>query len=687
MSIPDDRIHYQTFNISDLSTRSVTIYPTRAAVVRDIENVLIKPGRTEITINNLTPHADEHSIKVEGHGTNAIVTDMTVDLVPNRNVAADISDDSDSSESEDEEELKSPELKAAIAEVIKLTSEKEDIRVAIESWSERADYLIKSMTYITENVAAPPDLDTFAATRDKLYQGSKSAVKDMEAVEKKLEIAEKRVARLQKQFDRERKKPREARRQRRLARADRNAEKKEQQLEIPERVYRVRITVELEVLPSETRTVIASAPTGKPRKPEDDVDDRVNKDLPSLRISYITGNASWTPHYDLRLDTTQQSGTLSYKAHFTNRTGEVWRDAKVTLSTSQNTFSGLNDKVPWMSPWNVTLVHGNVGLDGGLLCPSEQDVFLTKRGYSALHVPQAAVSRSAVSAGGFKISKKQLSSPVSITPTFYAASANYEASDEDMAFRMREESPDRGSTSKASKRLRIATSSAESHGMTTIYELPGTRTVTSSKLTRRHIITELDLPKVEFSHISVPKLRATVFLKARVFNQSSISLLCGKAGLTLDGSYMGTTTVPLCVPNDHFDIGLGVDESIQISYSKPVKKSSQQGLIMMKENVVLYNRSIRIHNARQGPVKLLVLDQVPVSDDERLRIGLVTPKGLRAEGDTQNLPGKMGTVRLKKNGEVWWELDMLDGGDITLPIEYEARCPAGMGMKAKYGDR
>lgn len=40
----DDIINKQSFSIDDLATRSVTIYPTRAAVVRDVENVVIKVG-------------------------------------------------------------------------------------------------------------------------------------------------------------------------------------------------------------------------------------------------------------------------------------------------------------------------------------------------------------------------------------------------------------------------------------------------------------------------------------------------------------------------------------------------------------------------------------------------------------------------------------------------------------------
>lgn len=42
MASEHDIIHRQLIPIKDLPTRSVTIYPSRAAVVRDIENIEIK---------------------------------------------------------------------------------------------------------------------------------------------------------------------------------------------------------------------------------------------------------------------------------------------------------------------------------------------------------------------------------------------------------------------------------------------------------------------------------------------------------------------------------------------------------------------------------------------------------------------------------------------------------------------
>lgn len=56
-----------------------------------------------------------------------------------------------------------------------------------------------------------------------------------------------------------------------------------------------------------------------------------------LRVSYVTGAASWTPVYDLRL--ARETGALDVQrgAFVAQSTGEDWRDVTVTLSTARPT--------------------------------------------------------------------------------------------------------------------------------------------------------------------------------------------------------------------------------------------------------------------------------------------------------------------------------------------------------------
>ena len=73
----------------------------------------------------------------------------------------------------------------------------------------------------------------------------------------------------------------------------------------------------------------------------------------SLSISYITSSACWSPRYDLNLSSLKCTGILEYSADLKNETSETWRDAKVILSTSQTSFSGLSEEIPILHPWHV----------------------------------------------------------------------------------------------------------------------------------------------------------------------------------------------------------------------------------------------------------------------------------------------------------------------------------------------
>lgn len=252
------------------------------------------------------------------------------------------------------------------------------------------------------------------------------------------------------------------------------------------------------------------------------------------------------------------------------------------------------------------------------------------------------------------------------------------------------------------KRLRLATStsSTTSYGTTTTYALAGTRTIPSSTVARRHVITELTLPDIIFSHISVPKLRTAAFLNARIRNPSAgaTALLRGAAGVTLDGSFLGTAAIPRCAPGDIFDLGLGADEAVQVRYAKPVlRDAGPSSSIFRADRTHTFVRHIVVRCQARRPVTLTVRDQVPVSEDTRLRIEIAKPRGLRAEGDVVDVdeegnslgaPGaattttnavlkKVGIAALKKRGDVEWRLEIAPGQIVDLPLEYAARMPGG----------
>lgn len=224
------------------------------------------------------------------------------------------------------------------------------------------------------------------------------------------------------------------------------------------------------------------------------------------------------------------------------------------------------------------------------------------------------------------------------------------------------------------------------HRLTSTYDIPGLRTVAPSFTTRRHKIASIHLKDVHLSYVLVPKLRAAAFLKARLRNTSSVALLNGPAGLTLDGSFLGNTNLLRCSAGEHFNLSLGVDPSVNVTYSKPVVKRSQTG-VFTKEGSGIYTRTCTITNTKSNrAIEGTVLDQVPVSEEERLRIEVLQPAGLRSEGDAVKTGTGVGgkgmekwgraNAVLKKGGEVAWEVKIEPGRGAKLVLEYEAKFPS-----------
>lgn len=232
-------------------------------------------------------------------------------------------------------------------------------------------------------------------------------------------------------------------------------------------------------------------------------------------------------------------------------------------------------------------------------------------------------------------------------------------------------------------------SSFEETGLTATYDLPNLKTLKPSSTASKQRIARISFANVVFSRTVVAKYKPATYLKARLRNTSKLTLLRGPTGLTLDGTFMGRSTLPRCSAGDSFSMPLGVDPAIKVAYPKPDVTRSTTGVFTKGDNSV-YTRTITLVNTRATagkPVSITVLDQVPVSEDEKLRVDIVHPAGL-AGGKTvaTGMPGKDGkdekdwgkaTAMLKKAGEVSWDVILNAGKSGKLTLQYEVAFPTG----------
>ncbi len=819
-------------------------------------------------IEGLTPTVDEHSIKVEGTGA-ATITDMTVTLITNREVYEDIYPSVDEEDEDDEDEADSDQeddaTKAVTAEIAKLNVE----LLAENEKSNSASARLAMLKKYSDTVASkrPDDLEKclldYSIERAKAYADQVASAARADELAKKIHVLNKKKIQLGKA----------ALKAKRKAQAEQNKKYLKKQRKLQEaREEKARIKAErVKFWPKKVYKVVVSldAPSGATpaSSRRGSIDSLVKVPLPTeagpssdasktgeinLSLSYITYSASWSPRYDLSLNSVTSSGILDYCAELKNTTSETWRDTKVVLSTSQTSYQGLGDTIPILQPWHVRLIKNGYanksssigskppalysqyeqdqkvklrseipaqvfaprnelfGLDSGafvqrelvradaaigqtqmphwqqvqnMQMPPAQNLSRASGGGAelmkssavprALFAPQppsttisnlslfdnlvpaasalanpfrrqdpaasarlqqlrressASVFRSLSqetevndSVAGAKKSNSMFGgfggrggpTPSSLAP---GALGGYTA-DGVSAQDYIDYSEDEATIATPDPALLFEESSFSDSGLTTTYDVPTLKTLAPASSTTKHKIARIDFKSVVFSHILIPKLKASAFLKARLRNASKIALLKGPAGLTLDGSFMGQSTIPRCSAGDSFTLPLGVDPTISVSYAKPTVRRSQSG-IFSKEDCEVYTRMATVTNTKHNTaVELLVLDQVPISEDERLRIEVVSPRGLRLGGDgvpagmaaqngsegegglspaaktrtsvygdnnvkasgTGREMSKWGsaTATAKKDGEVNWTVKINPLRGCKLVLEYEATYPGG----------
>ncbi|CAG8961747.1 hypothetical protein HYFRA_00006289 [Hymenoscyphus fraxineus] len=385
--------HKQEFRIRDLGTRSVLLFPTRAHVIRDIKDITIHPGTNQIIIDGLAPTIDEHSVKVEGSGA-ATITDVSVNLLPNRELYEDVYPSDGEEEEDEEEEAESESGPKGVKSVedrirslcVKLLAESEKINSAVFRLK-----VIDTCVTVTASSSEKAEVDMvklvneYGQERQKIYQDHEAGTLASESIRSQIRAAEKEKAKLVKNWIKSNaKKEKEKTKLREKRFRDRAEKRKEKQRVRNERlsfwaknVYRVTINLEpTSDTPSSSRRsstseIVTPSTTNLATSTFHEITEKpLPNDKINLSISYITHSASWSPRYDLSLNTVKCTGLLEYGAELRNTTSETWKDAKFILSTSQTTFSGLSENIPVLKPWQVRLQKG-AGKDGGLMSTNE----------------------------------------------------------------------------------------------------------------------------------------------------------------------------------------------------------------------------------------------------------------------------------------------------------------------------
>jgi len=138
-----------------------------------------------------------------------------------------------------------------------------------------------------------------------------------------------------------------------------------------------------------------------------------------------------------------------------------------------------------------------------------------------------------------------------------------------------------------------------------------------------HSFTIAEYPLVGQLEIrAVPKLQPSAYLFATIQYSGDAPLPQGKLNLFRDNAYVGSSTMKTTQSGDELQLGLGEDPRIKISYQSLGDMRANQGLFKDKRRVEKHI-NINIENLHQQTLPILILDQLPVAEDERISVKLL----------------------------------------------------------------
>jgi uncharacterized protein (TIGR02231 family) len=330
----------------------------------------------------------------------------------------------------------------------------------------------------------------------------------------------------------------------------------------------------------------------------------------TLLVSYTVRGARWSPIYDARLDTggrdRKPSIALVRRAEIVQATGEDWSDVHLAVSTVRTAKGG---SAPELRPLIVR--------------------------YPAPPRPLTELKRAPMSAA-----------PAVVPP------AKPEIAQEQSAQLKDGES--------AAEEQEGAT---DASGFQAVYRIPGRVSVAGSEGAKSFRISSAVIAP-DLLVRAAPALDATAFLEANFKHAEDAPLLPGRVAIYRDGIYVGRGQMAMTAKDENVRLGFGADDNIKIARSTVQQTEGSSGIInSAKIERREYKTSIR--NGHDSPIRVVIEDQVPVSEIDEVKVDLLPSTTPPSEKDVRN-----------RRGVVAWSLEVAPGEAKEVRIAWRVRWPA-----------
>jgi hypothetical protein len=401
----------------------------------------------------------------------------------------------------------------------------------------------------------------------------------------------------------------------------------------------------------------------------------------SVSLRYVIDNASWEPHYELRI-ASQEKPKLLFRARISQYSGENWDNIPITVSTGNPLISLTAPKLdPYM------LSYGNY-VRKSTLQPNAPDILVQGRVSDAeseealiganITVPTLRIGTTTDSDGffsfrvprsvGYVVSnyigyKKQIT-PISSNFLEITLKPDHVALEEVVV------------SSSLSGSLSNMRGSASNEKPVTITNEPEpvlieryTPTMEFTLNGKQRIPSDgkpVELPlKEEFLdanmfYAATPKLAPNAYVIAEIADWQRLNLISGSVRIVNNGLVLGDAALSVEDAEEKLLVSLGPDREIQLKRELQRDFTSQNFTGSTRQDQKHWEISVK--NNKKDAVLVKLEDQYPVSKDKSIQVELQNSSGAIVDAAT---------------GKLTWEISLKPGETKKLSVRYLVRRPAG----------
>ena len=169
--------------------------------------------------------------------------------------------------------------------------------------------------------------------------------------------------------------------------------------------------------------------------------------------------------------------------------------------------------------------------------------------------------------------------------------------------------------------MQTAQATAQEGLLAAAFTAPRRETVDGSGQARKISLARFPL-KAEVIRTAAPRVDAAAFLTAKAVNETGFPLLAGTAGVYVGDQFAGRAALPFTPAGGQLELAFGADDRIEVDRRVLERRHESAGLLT-KDEVYRFRVRIGVKNRYAAPVTVKLLDLVPVSRDEQIKVAVL----------------------------------------------------------------